>query len=47
MGATQTKPTWLERLGALLMREPEDREQLIELMRSSYERNLPTAMRYR
>ena len=40
MGATQTKPTWLERLGALLMREPEDREQLIELMRSSYERNL-------
>src|SRR5258705_8888293 len=40
MAATQTKPTWLERLGALLMREPEDREQLIELMRSSYERNL-------
>src|ERR1700752_5545729 len=34
------KPTWLERLGALLMREPEDREQLIELLRSSYERNL-------
>jgi hypothetical protein len=24
---TQPKPTWLERLGALLMREPEDREQ--------------------
>ncbi len=34
------KPSWLERLGALLMREPEDREQLIELLRSSYERNL-------
>jgi magnesium and cobalt transporter len=34
------KPKWLERLGALLMREPEDREQLVELLRSSYERNL-------
>ena len=40
MDETQPKPTWLERLGALLMREPEDREQLIDLMRSSYERNL-------
>jgi len=30
----------LERLGALLMREPEDREQLIELLQRSYERNL-------
>ena len=36
----QPKPSWLERLGALLMREPEDREQLIELLHSSYERNL-------
>ena len=35
-----SKPGWLERLGALLMREPEDREQLIELLHSSYERNL-------
>ena len=35
-----SKPNWLERLGALLMREPEDRGQLIELLRSSYERNL-------
>ena len=34
------KPTLLERIGAILMREPEDREQLIELLRSSYERNL-------
>src|ERR1700752_5339266 len=34
------KPTWLERVGALLMREPEDRDQLIELLRSSYERTL-------
>jgi len=40
MDDSQPKPTWLERLGALLMREPEDREQLIELLRSSYERNL-------
>jgi magnesium and cobalt transporter len=34
------KPTFLERLGAILMREPEDREQLIELLHSSYERHL-------
>ena len=26
------KPGWLERLGALLLREPEDREQLLELL---------------
>jgi len=34
------KPSWLGRLGALLLREPEDREQLVELMHSAYERNL-------
>jgi magnesium and cobalt transporter len=34
------KPSWLERLGAILMREPEDRDQLIRLLHSSYERNL-------
>jgi magnesium and cobalt transporter len=34
------KPSLLERIGAILMREPEDREQLIELLRSAYERNL-------
>jgi magnesium and cobalt transporter len=34
------KPSLLERLGALIMREPEDREQLIALLRSAYERNL-------
>jgi len=33
----------LERLSALLMREPEDREQLIELLHSAYERNLMDA----
>jgi len=34
------KPTLLERLSALLLREPEDREQLITLLHSAYERNL-------
>jgi len=34
------KPGWLERLGALLLREPGDREQLITLLRSAYQRNL-------
>ena len=37
------KPTLLERLGAILMREPEDREQLLELLHSSYERQLMDA----
>jgi magnesium and cobalt transporter len=34
------KPSWFERLSTLLLREPEDREQLVELLHSSYERNL-------
>jgi len=34
------KPNWLERLSALLMRAPEDREQLIRLLHSAFERNL-------
>ena len=34
------KPSLLERLGALIMREPEDRNQLIALLHSAYERNL-------
>jgi magnesium and cobalt transporter len=34
------KRTLLERLGAILMRAPEDRDQLVTLLRSSYERNL-------
>jgi magnesium and cobalt transporter len=34
------KPTLFERIGAWLAREPEDREELIELLRTSYERNL-------
>jgi len=35
-----SKPTLLERLSALLMREPEDREQLVKLLHSAFERNL-------
>ena len=38
--AANHRPTLLERLGALIMREPEDREQLIQLLRSAYNRNL-------
>jgi len=34
------KPGWLERMSALLVRAPEDREQLIRLLHSAYERNL-------
>jgi magnesium and cobalt transporter len=34
------KPSLLERLSALLLREPEDREQLIGLLRSAHDRNL-------
>ena len=34
------KPGFLERLSSLLLREPEDREQLIDLLHSAYERNL-------
>jgi len=34
------KSSWLERLGTLLIRKPEDREQLITLLHSAFERNL-------
>jgi magnesium and cobalt transporter len=34
------KPTLLERLSTLIMREPEDRQQLIQLLHSAFERNL-------
>ena len=40
MDETDSKPGLLERLSALLLREPEDREQLIALLHSAYERNL-------
>jgi magnesium and cobalt transporter len=35
-----SKPGLLERLSAFLLREPEDREQLVELLHSAYEHNL-------
>ncbi|MEI7841822.1 MAG: transporter associated domain-containing protein [Gallionellaceae bacterium] len=38
--SSSNKPTLLERLSTLLLREPEDREQLIALLHSAYERNL-------
>jgi magnesium and cobalt transporter len=34
------KPTLLERLSSLLMRQPEDREQLVALLHSAYDRSL-------
>jgi magnesium and cobalt transporter len=34
------KPSLLERLSTMLLREPEDRDQLITLLHSAYERNL-------
>ncbi|HUW26617.1 MAG TPA: transporter associated domain-containing protein [Gallionella sp.] len=37
---SSNKPSLLERLSALLLREPEDREQLIQLLHSAYENNL-------
>ncbi len=38
-----SKPSWLERLTSLLMREPEDREQLLDLLHGAFERNLMDA----
>lgn len=40
MDDPSTKSGWLERLSALLIREPEDREQLITVLHSAFERNL-------
>lgn len=37
------KPSLLERLSALILREPEDREQLIELLHGAFERQLMDA----
>src|SRR5437868_517288 len=34
------KPSLLERLSSLLLREPEDRDQLVELLHSAFERRL-------
>ncbi len=39
-GDKDDKPTLLERLSAFLTREPEDREELVDLMRGAFERKL-------
>ncbi|MDD5296897.1 MAG: transporter associated domain-containing protein [Rhodocyclaceae bacterium] len=40
MEPPSNKPSLLERLSALLTREPENREQLLELLHAAFERNL-------
>ncbi len=40
MDSSPSRPSLLERLSALLTREPEDREQLLALLHSAFERNL-------
>jgi magnesium and cobalt transporter len=40
MMAEAEKPNWLERLSHFLLREPEDREQLVELLHASFEKSL-------
>lgn len=37
------KPSFFERLSSLLLREPEDREQLLQLLHSAFEKNLMDA----
>jgi magnesium and cobalt transporter len=39
-GKPASGPSFFERLSSLLLREPEDREQLIQLLHSAFERNL-------
>lgn len=38
--STGSRPGFLERLSSFLLREPEDREQLLQLLHSAFERNL-------
>ena len=40
MDPLPSRPKLFERLSALLMREPEDREQLLQLLHGAFERNL-------
>jgi len=40
MDPSSSRPRLIERLSALLMREPEDREELLKLLHGAYERNL-------
>ncbi|MDZ7584928.1 MAG: magnesium/cobalt efflux protein, partial [Thiobacillus sp.] len=41
--SSSPKPSLLERISHWLMREPEDREQLIELLHGAYENSLMDA----
>lgn len=43
MATDSEKPSLLERLSHFLLREPEDREQLVDLLHSAYENNLMDA----
>ena len=40
---SDSKPGFIERLTSLLLREPEDRQQLIQILHTAYERNLMDA----
>jgi magnesium and cobalt transporter len=40
---SRPRPSLLDRIGAFLLREPEDRDQLVELLHSAFERNLMDA----
>ncbi|MDV6345130.1 HlyC/CorC family transporter [Nitrosomonas sp. Is37] len=40
MNNSSPKISWFEHLGLLLLRQPEDREQLVTLLHSAFERNL-------
>jgi magnesium and cobalt transporter len=40
MDPAPSRPTLLERLSSFLMREPEDRDQLLQLLHGAFERNL-------
>ena len=43
MDYSENKSNWLEKISKLLLREPEDREQLVKLLHSSFEKNLMDA----
>ena len=43
MADDRPKPSFLERLGTWLARQPEDRDELVTVLRSCYERNLVDA----
>jgi magnesium and cobalt transporter len=43
MADDRPKPSFLERLGTWLARQPEDRDELMSILRSCYERNLVDA----